>query len=498
MFKFFTRSKPQPKAEIEGKPNVSIVGSRRNFAAANTNRLVEDWFQMPLSPDAAAYGKLQILRDRSRDLERNNPWVRGFLRTLENNVIGDSGIALQMRVKDDKSGKLDEVANNILEDAWSRWNRVGNCTVCGRHTWRDLQKLIIRSIARDGEVLIRKVVTKTGLKLQILEADLLDDHYNVILDNGNIVRFGVEMDQFRAPVAYYLLGQHPGDVGYNVPAPHRTRIDASQILHLYITDRPDQTRGLPWLVSSMLALKMLDGYSQAELVAARTGAAKMGFFTHATPEGWIGEEDGDGNLSMDASPGTIEDLPIGTEFQSWNNDHPNSGYGDFIKSIMRSIATSLGISYNSLASDLENVNFSSIRAGLLEEREVWKSLQTFLIEHACENIFTDWLSIELLQGRLGLPFNKLWKFDCPQFQGRRWGYVNPVQDMNANILAIRSGQKSLRQVIAETGGDVYDTMQSIKADNDLAASLGIVLPELLGPTLKSGDRVVTDISSEGA
>lgn len=459
-----------------GKP--SPAKASRSFAAAGSSRLTMDWAISPLSADAAMRNSLGSLRSRSRDLERNNEWVRGFLRTLENNVIGEGGISLQLRIKD-PTGKLDEIANDKIETAWWRWGRKGSCTVCGKHSWIDVQKLILRTIARDGECIIRKVTTRQGIKLQLIEADILDNDLHQTAGNGNEIRYGVEMDSSRSVVAYWLLGRHPGDVDFQAPAKRHIRVPAEEIFHLHRSDRIDQTRGLPWLVASMKALKMLDGYAEAELVAARTGAAKMGFFTRSTPDGWTGEVDAEGNLSMDASPGTIEELPAGMDFKSWDSDHPNAGYGEFVKSMLRGVATSLGISYNTLSSDLEGVNYSSIRAGLLEEREVWKGLQRFLIEHFCEPLFTDWLTMELRMGRLGLPVEKIWKFDVPEFQGRRWAWVDPKKDMDAAILAVRSGQKALRQIISENGGDVYDTFRSIKADQDLAIEMGISLPELV-------------------
>jgi hypothetical protein len=145
---------------------------------------------------------------------------------------------------------------------------------------------------------------------------------------------------------------------------------------------------------------------------------------------------------------------------------------------LRGVATSLGISYNTLSSDLEGVNYSSIRAGLLDEREVWKGLQRYLIEHFCEPLFSAWLEVELLTGRLGLPFEKKWKFDVPEFQGRRWSWVDPKKDMEAAILAVRSGQTSLRKIASDSGQDIYDIARSIAADNELFASMGVTLPEL--------------------
>lgn len=455
-----------------------LHNEKRSFSAAASSRLTADWIVAPLSADAAIDGNLSILRNRVRDLERNNEWARGFLRTAENNVIGSTGITLQMRVKDASSKKLDEIANDKIETAFYQAGRVKKLTVCKRHSWISLTKLMVRRLLADGEVLVRFVPRREGLKLQILEADMLDEQ-SWTEPNGNMVRMGVELDADRAPVAYHLLGTHPGEVAsINTGRRQRVRVPADQICHLFFIERPDQNRGVPSLVASMKGLKMLDGYAEAELVAARTGAAKMGFFEKSTPDGWTGEIDDSGNLSMDASPGTIEELPAGVTFKEWSNDHPNSGYGDFVKSRLRGVATSLGISYNTLASDLENVNYSSIRAGLLEEREVWKAIQGYLIENFCEPFFEKWLEIELLSGRLGLPFEKMWKFNVPEFLGRRWPWVDPKKDMEANILGIRSGQTSLRKVIAEAGGDIYDVFNSQKADAELAASLGITFPEL--------------------
>jgi lambda family phage portal protein len=451
---------------------------RRNFDAASQGRLTADWITAPLSADAAVNGRLGFIRDRSRDLERNNEWTRGFLRILDNNVLGERGITLQMRVRD-QSGSLDEGANGIIEAAWKRWGRVGNCSLNRRHSWRDIQRLVLRAMARDGEVLIRKIRTRNGLRLQVIEADMLDLDYNVILEGGNRIRFGVETDpDTEEVVAYHILGSHPGDHMPDNNSNQRQRVEAQDMLHVFIEERPGQTRGVPWLVSSMKGLRMLDGYSEAELVAARTAASKMGFFTSKTGEEYSGPENGDGDLRMDAAPGTFEQLPTGVDFKSWDPSHPNSAFPDFVKARLRGVASSLGLSYNTLSSDLEGVNYSSIRAGLLEEREFWKVLQRFLIEHVCELVFSEWLSLELLRGSMPLPAAKLWKFDAPEFRGRRWPWVDPKKDIEANILGVRAGFTSQQQVVAESGGDITDVMDAQEADEKLAGKKGLEFPAL--------------------
>lgn len=461
---------------------------KRGYEAAMSGRLTADWITSPMSADGALYGRLNTLRDRSRDMERNNEWCRGFFRILENNVLGESGILLQMRVRD-STGTLDEGANQVIENAWWQWGRVGKCSLNKKHSWRDIQRLVIRSIARDGEVLIQKIRTNTGLRLRVIEADLLDLDYHFTLANGNEVRYGVETNvQTSEVVAYHLLGHHPGD---SLPVTNRSRdrvrVPAAEMIHLFIEERAGQTRGVPWLVASMKGLRMLDGYAEAELVAARTAASKMGFFTSRHPEGYQGEEDENGNLRMDASPGSMEQLPAGVEFTSWDPTHPNSAFGDFIKARLRGVASSLGLSYNTLSSDLEGVNYSSIRAGLIEEREVWKCLQRYLIEHFCELIFEEWLMIELMRpDGIPLPSSKMWKFNAPEFRGRRWPWVDPKKDIEASILGIRAGLTSQRDVIAEAGGDSYDVFTSQKADHDMAKKHGLEFPELVDKPAAQG------------
>ncbi|MCK7513853.1 MAG: ATP-dependent Clp protease proteolytic subunit [Desulfobacterales bacterium] len=53
------------------------------------------------------------------------------------------------------------------------------------------------------------------------------------------------------------------------------RIPAEQILHTFITERINQPRGVPWMHSAMTRLNNLGAYEEAEIVAARIGAAKM-------------------------------------------------------------------------------------------------------------------------------------------------------------------------------------------------------------------------------
>lgn len=448
----------------------------RAYNGAKTGNLVSDWSTATTSANKEIREGIKSLRARARDLERNNDYVRRFLASLENNVIGARGIKLQAKAKDE-NGNFDAVANAKIEAAWAQWGQLSNCTVSQSHTWLDVQRMALRSVARDGAVLIRKVRNWQNpfrFALQVVEIDHLDVEHTAKLKNGNTIRMGVEVDKWEKPVAYHLLTNHTGDDYLGTPTA-RERVPASDMLQPFIAERPHQVTGTPWLSSAMYRLNMLAGYEEAEVTAARLSSCKMGFYTKTEAgEGYQGELDaGSGNLISDASPGSFEELPVGTDFKTFDPQHPSTAYAPFIKSCLRGIAAGLNVSYNSLANDLEGVNYSSIRAGLLEEREQWQAVQHWFVDHVAQPVFDEWLQFALLAGALDLPAQKFDKFAAVEWRPRRWQWVDPLKDTNANILAVQNGFKSRRSIIAEAGGDVEDTFAEIAADGALAEAKGI-------------------------
>jgi lambda family phage portal protein len=454
-----------------------VKPQRRSFKAAAASRLLSDWQKSPSSADAVLKYDLKTLRSRARDLEANNDYVRKFLSILENNILGPKGVELEMRTKD-RNGDLDRQANDIIETAWRNWSRARNCTVTRSQTWLDVQRLVLRSVARDGACLIVKAAgfrNDYGFALQVLESDHLDHDYNVSrMDNGNEVRFGVELNAQRAPVAYYLLERHEGDNAAIGRVQRRRRVPAEDILHVYRADRAEQTTGTPWFASSMARLHQLDGYMEAEVVAARIASCKMGFYTQQRGDELTGYEDAEGNnLLMDVEPGAFEQLPAGVDFKSFDPQHPVSAFDSFVKANLRGVASGMGISYNNLAGDLESVNYSSLRQAALDERDQFQKIQAWFVDHVSVPVFESWLESVLLNGSIGLPAARFAKFNAPEFRPRRWSWVDPLKDINAARIALENGLKSRRQVIRENGGSVEDVVESLAADKKLYEDAGL-------------------------
>jgi lambda family phage portal protein len=471
---------------------------RRDFAGSVNSRLTGGWNTQNISANADLYRNLDILRARSQDLCNNNDYAKRFLNMVGANVIGGTGVMLQARIYDTPN-KPDTGANDAVETAWQRWGALGTCEVTGRLSWRDLQNIAIKCVARDGECLIRIVRGKAagnafGFALQLLDINRLDTKLIRIAEGStNQIKMGVELDSYGRAVAFWLRDYNPAEMWLtagNVSAAH-IRVPAADVLHVFTNDRPEQVRGLPWMHSAMVRLNNLGGYEEAAVIAARVGAAKMGFFT--TPEGGLSPvadgEDEDDVPFLEADAGSFGKLPPGYEFQSFNPDYPHAMYGEFVRACLRGIASGLGVTYHGLANDLTQVNFSSIRSGTLEERDQWIGVQEWFKDSFCEPIFTEWIKSALAFGQItlangsALPIERLEKFSAHTWQARRWQWVDPLKDMEANVLAVQEGFKSPQAIAAEMGVDYEDVLVQIKQAQDLAKKIGVELhkPEKTPP-----------------
>lgn len=454
----------------------------RSSAAAAVNRLTADWTASITSADTEARADVVKLRDRARQLERDDPYAAHYFTLLENNVLGSEGIKLQQKLKR-PDGSLDTAANKIVEQAWYEWQQREHCTVTRSLQFRDLERIALISTARDGGVLPRLVLgfdNPFGFAIQLLEIDHLDVTHEVPqLKGGGQIRFGIEFNSWREPIAYHLLHRHPGDIyGPYAGEYRRERVSAQELIHLYHPRRALQSIGLPWISSAMLRLKMLNGYEEAELVAARAASCKAGYIEKEYPEGYTGDgEDAAGNQQEDMEPGVIRELDPGQKFVAHDPNHPTTAYNNFTKGVLRGVASGLHVSYNALANDLEGVNYSSIRAGLLEDREEYKKIQSWLICHLHQRIFAAWVIPAILSGRLALPMTRADEIiAAATWKPRRWPWVDPMKDIQAKIEAINNRLESRTATVSEQGGDYEELLDEIASEEKLAREKQVKLP----------------------
>jgi len=455
---------------------------QRGWKAAAIDRMTADWMATTKSINEELRGDLDRLRARGRELVQNNDYAKRFVGMVQNNIIGPAGIRLQVRVED-RPGQPDRAANAAIEAAWVRWQRVADLT--RKQHFRDMCETMVGGMPSDGEFLVRMVRgqdagNEFNFALQLIDVDRIDTSYNLRNNgSGNSVIMGVEVDAYRRPVALHIFAAHPND-GYSTQR-ERIRVPIADLIHAFKIERGEQLRGVPWAAPGMLSLHHLGNFKLSAILAAEHGANHYGFFTSpdgASPIG--GMDSGHESVSV-TQPGYFDTLPSGTDFTPFQSKYPEANFGPFVKTTLQRIASGWGVAYHSLANDLEGVSFSSIRSGTLEERDRWMADQEWFISIFMEPVFRAWLQMALLSGAItmpngtALPANKIDKFSRHEWQARRWDWVDPKRDTEANILKVRAGLMSPQDLAAAMGYDFEDTLKSIKAAQELAEEFGVRL-----------------------
>jgi lambda family phage portal protein len=258
------------------------------------------------------------------------------------------------------------------------------------------------------------------------------------------------------------------------------RVPADQILHLGIIERFNQPRFVPWVHASMTRLNNIGAYEEAEIIGSRIGASDMGWYVpgpEATDESiraYVGDEkDASGNLIRNVEPGVMGIIPQGWDVKQFDPKHPAGNFSPFMKSALRGVASGMLVSYNSLANDLEGVNYSSLRSGALEERDSWKVLQAWFIVNYKRPVFERWLRWSLLTGKVNLPVSKFQQFNKPKFQPRVWAWVDPVKDMEANIAALDNLLTTRTDIAAEQGDDFEEILIRRQEEERLMKKYGV-------------------------
>lgn len=475
---FWDRFRRRPK-------NDGFVTDRqmqRMFAAARPSRLTDGWSPMTSSADAESVSSLTALRNRSRALVRDNAHAKRARAVIVNNVIG-CGIGMQSQVCNTRGRLLDEV-NDAIEQAWRDWCKPENCHIGGALHFSELERLLVGEVFEAGDVFIR--IHRTGgnipLSLEVIESERLASDYEIKPQPGNIIRQGVETDQYYRPVAYWVRSWHPGEMIQPAIQDYLMRIPASDIIHLKITDRWPQVRGVPWMHAAMGRLHQLGEFQDSAVIAARIGADKV-MVLRETEDGRVAEvlgtKENDGSLSWNSSKGGVDILPSGTEPVEWESRYPDSNFDPFTRAALRDIAAAFGVSYESLSRDYSQSNYSSSRLALLDDRDGWKVLQQWYIRAVRERLYPIWLQTALMARSIpGVTIEQYAlnraKFEAVKYKPRGWSWVDPTKEVNAYKEAEKAGYITKADIIASTSSsDIEDVLRARRRELDMLDEMDI-------------------------
>lgn len=464
-----------------------------SWDATSADRLYDDWQVWTASPEFETRYDFKFARARARWMARNNPWIVGFLDELCNNVVGPYGIQLQARIRD-YLGALDKDANLAIEGGWDEWCYPEHASADGHDSFVELLRQWIYTIAVDGEIFIRRIRgadNPFGYTTQIIDADLVDESYNVPAGpNQNRIRMGIELDRRNRPVAYHVWTRYAEDM--TGEERKRERILADDMLHLFIRwHRSNVPRGITWLAPVISRLRHEGEYEFNHLVASRAGASKMAFILNKHPDAasaFVPPKKGDKPRMFEMQPGVVAELMPGQELADFDPTFPSIAYEQYTMAVLRAVARGLKVSYMTLTGDLRQANYGSQRAGLLPERDHWRSLQVWIAVHGVRIIYRDWIDMATLKGAVKLASRLGSDFYAVLFHGRGWKWIDPRNELEAAKLEIELGLNSRTRLNAERGYDYEETVDERAEEEEYARTKKVDVSGNQGKGAAGADR----------
>lgn len=475
-----------------GAARRSPVRLGRGYGLSDIDRFSTDFFSGSMSADQAVFGGMTVARNRARWLARNNNLTRKFLIMARTNVIGAKGIRLQSRAADLNGGRLidNEFDQQLIETAYIDFSKARNFSLDTRMDRRLFAQVAFQALLVDGECVVRKVrgaANPYGFACQLIDAELLDHRLNRPRSSShNEIRMGVEIDSDEIPVAYYFLESAPPTwSGVSYLTLRHTRIRAEEIEHIYFPEFPGQTRGFTHLMATGHRAKMIDSIEKAVTIGYRVAASKMGFFKPG--EGYVPPSDKDGNpiddfgeVPSDCAPGEFWELPEGLEFEQFDPGYPGTGFEEFTKSITRSMAAGLGVSYPEFGNDFSDVSYSAGQIGVHSDAALWNDFQQFWVDKFEEPVFLEWLLMAITMGALQLPIRKLAKFQNVKFQPPRRKHIDPMKTHKAQSIALGDMSRDPFEIAAENGADFEDVVKNFARAKKLLEKENLPIPQSWG------------------
>lgn len=418
-------------------------------------------------------------RSRSRYAVLANPFAKRSIDILVSNVVG-SGHKLISEAPDKEFKKQ-------IENLWKKWGKVADTT--GQLSFSGLESLAYRSSIEGGDCFVRFRNRRTvdGLpvpfQLQLIESEQVPLFKNERKGAHNIVA-GIQFDVTGKPVIYHMLPNHPGDfVSMNVISSDTVAVPASEVLHVHEVRRPNDVRGMPSLSQVLIVLSDLARFLDAELERKKAAALIGGAITEPhdsqdqNPFITNLSDNNQDEIVIEAfEPGSFPILPPGFDVKFSSPADVGANFETFIKWQLRTVASSMNLTFEQLTGDLTDVTDRTLRATLLEFKRIIIAIQkNIVVFQFCQPVFDRFFDMALISGALEIPSG------MTEEEARKvrwiadpWKHLHPQQEIIAETMEVRGGFKPRSESLIERGQDPDAVDKRIAEDKERQKELKLV------------------------
>lgn len=470
-----------------GLARVRARAATRVYEGATVGRRSSSWRTSGSSSNTELRNAITPLRDRARDLARNTPHAARLLDVMAAHLVGTGLIPISSTGKD----KIDAQ----VQDLWDDWQKQADVT--GRLSFYAMQVLGMRSMIESGEIVVRFInlpleekpgATKkiVPLQLQLLEADYIDNFRDGIYGNmpSQVARsvLGVGLGKYDRIAGLWLWPYHPGEMMtvVNFKSLQSEFIPIDDLLHVFKMQRPGQVRGVPWFAPILTTARDLSDFVDAANVKARVEACFAAFITNddqtapilddTAANTMLYSESNPNSLVTSLEPGMMKELRSGQDIKFANPTSTSQIEPVLLYNLM-GMAAGVGCTYDQIAGDLRQANYSSLRAGKIEFwRLISQQQELTIIPMLCQPVWDRFIKIAILAGYLperkgGYPC----EWVTPAHEA-----IDPKKDLDSEKNEVRAGRISWQQFVASKGNNWRIIIKDAEAANKLIDKAGLV------------------------
>lgn len=469
-----------PEAAYRREVYRQAYGWLRNYDAGNYDRPNQNWRASNQSADATDRFSRDQVKARARDLERNSDIMNAISGAFRRNVVG-GGFQVQA-----KTGEAE--LNKEIEKAWKRWCKRQNCDITGRQSLNQMIRMAVGRKKIDGGILFIKRYTKDGFvpfKLQMIETDELDSAAVWPKRKGDKVAGGIEYNAWNHPVGYFIK-QYDID-GYGQR--ESVWVDAKDVIFYFTIRRPTQLREMSDMTQTIPRIRDITEFMMAVSIKERIEACMAVFIKKSLPVTGMGgarpgrfgsPEERIGYEGKLLSPGMIKEMNVGDEIQVVNPTGQGADATSFTKLQQRLAGSGQGISYEATSRDMSEATYSSARQGMIEDDLTYGEEKELLLE-VLDEIYETFLISAVLCGVLVIP--RFWE-EKERYLEHEWTqeprpWIDPKKESEADSTALKTGQKTFKQIAAENGRDWRDQIDDMAEVLEYGREKGVDMETIL-------------------
>lgn len=447
---------------------------KRSYDAGESGRLNRNWNAVNESAEISNSCCRDIIRARSRDLERNSDIMNAAVSPWVRNIVG-KGYVLEAKTPDRE-------LNSAIEELWRKWCRKDNCDITGSQSFWEMVRMAVRRKRIDGGIIFIKCETDTGIipfQLQVREVDELDSIRQNPKYSGNKVVGGIEYNDHARAIGYWIKS-------YDLDGNQTTDsvfIPRERVIFYFSKTRPSQLREMPEMAAAVGRIKDMNGYVDAVTVKERMAACFGALVKRNAPGNFFAKNPLGGDESeadyggVKFRPGMIVQVMPGDDIEMINPPGTAEGTNEYIKTMSRLIFAGQGVSYEAGTRDLSQTNYSSARQAIIEDEETFLPEIDKLQDEILDEVYAAFLKSAVLSGAVECA--DFWENEDAYLK-HQWNrkpkkWIDPLKETNANVAALNSGIKTLAEIWRENGRDYEDVINEMQKVREYAENAGVEL-----------------------